>query len=326
MVFKALLMVLSLLSLSSLNADFYREINLLGGYSSREHFIDNSSTLKNSLGFEYFRKLTQQQGDYLTIDIQMRLLYDQEDKDHYSMQIHNLWAEYKPGLGRKLRIGHFQPVFGLENQTDSHGTILQTSAMMNIGLKHDWGIAYSRIAGRYDIAIAAQSGLGMGFPEWDNNFLFTGRIGRDYSDDLTAGISLMAGEVAVTDRMQLIPAPHVLRSIKKSRLGIDIQYSWSAFHYAGEAAYGKNDAEQVLFIFNQIDYKPFGLEGWEFNLQNHYSMLNAADWGKFNTLLGAGVSYAVSETVKLKSAALITLDQGEILDKQIFLQLYYFGR
>ena len=53
---------------------FYKELNLIGGYSDNKGLVGKDShMLKNSVGFEYFRKFSDQYGDHLTLDLQMRL-------------------------------------------------------------------------------------------------------------------------------------------------------------------------------------------------------------------------------------------------------------
>ncbi|MGB8226915.1 MAG: hypothetical protein WCE45_08670 [Sedimentisphaerales bacterium] len=53
---------------------FYKELNLIGGYSDNKGLVGKDNhMLKNSVGFEYFRKFSNKYGDYLTLDLQMRL-------------------------------------------------------------------------------------------------------------------------------------------------------------------------------------------------------------------------------------------------------------
>jgi hypothetical protein len=320
----AVIILLYSLSISSLKADFYGELNLLGGYSDNEQIIDNSQSLKNAAGFEFFKKYSNSKGDYLTLDVQMRMLYDHNDEDHYTYQIHNFWAEYKPGLGKSFRFGHFQPFFGLEQEIDTHSSIFQTNAMMDIGMKHDWGIAWTGFSGKYDYKIAAQAGLGMGFPAWDNNYLFTGRISRDFTADINAGISLMKSRIVISDKMQFLPSPARLAASRRSRIGFDLKYQWSAFKYLSEISYGANEGQQVLFTFQQVNYQPFTLEAWEFYLQSHFNVKSFAGPYVYSTLIGLGSDYRISEELQIKTAVMVYLAQEEISDKQLFLQIYYF--
>jgi hypothetical protein len=72
---------------------FYKEVNLIGGYSDRDGWTEKGSILSNSLGFEYFKKFSGEEGDYLTTDLQMRAVYDREEDPEHPMgiEIHNAW-------------------------------------------------------------------------------------------------------------------------------------------------------------------------------------------------------------------------------------------
>jgi hypothetical protein len=131
----------------------YREANLIGGYSDRDGWVGKrEGALKNSLGFEYYKKFANDYGDFLTADLQMRLTYDSilDGEEAWGIDIHNAWLEYQLGLGKKLVLGHFDIPFGLEPLLDTHGTLFQTLAMKNLGAKNDWGLGYKGILGAFD--------------------------------------------------------------------------------------------------------------------------------------------------------------------------------
>ena len=56
--------------------NLYKELNIIGGYSDVNKWTGKSNTLKNSLGFEYFNKFSNDYGDFLTADLQVRFAYD----------------------------------------------------------------------------------------------------------------------------------------------------------------------------------------------------------------------------------------------------------
>ena len=74
----------------------------------------------------------------------------------------NAWLDYKMGLGKTLRLGHFDPDFGLEPLLDTHATLLETLAKKNVGFKKDWGIGYRGSFSDYDYQLTAGLGSGMG--------------------------------------------------------------------------------------------------------------------------------------------------------------------
>ena len=49
--------------LAESNSLFYKELNLIGGYSDSNEWLSEAMMLKNSIGAEYFRKFSDEQGD-----------------------------------------------------------------------------------------------------------------------------------------------------------------------------------------------------------------------------------------------------------------------
>jgi len=106
-----------------------------------------------------------------------------------------------------IRAGHFDPAFGLEPVTDTHGTLLQTLAPKNIGFKKDWGIGYRGLLGKFDYQLAVQLGSGMGIRRKDGSYLLTGRISTPQTRDTQIGLSFLYGRTLVSGQSWTIPAP-----------------------------------------------------------------------------------------------------------------------
>ena len=121
---------------------FYKELNLIGGYSNKNGWTGKSETLLNSVGFEHYGKFSTDYGDYLTTDIQVRGAYDSSEPFNraVSCEIHNAWAEYRANSEIKIKAGHFAPAFGLEPIVDYHSTILHSLIERDIGFEKDWGL------------------------------------------------------------------------------------------------------------------------------------------------------------------------------------------
>ncbi|MDP6685803.1 MAG: hypothetical protein QGI05_02500, partial [Candidatus Omnitrophota bacterium] len=224
---------------------FYKEVNIIGGYSDKDKWTGRSNSLTNSIGFEDYRKFSNEYGDYLTTDLQMRLSYDSlEDlQDAWGVEIHNAWLEYKLSYGYNLKLGHFDPAFGLEPVLDTHGKLFQTLAMKNIGFKKDWGVALKGSLPKFDYKVALQTGSGMSIRRKDESHLFTTRIGSPSGQDFQYGISFLYGEVLKTRGMSTFPKNNLLSddAVTKSRVGLDGQYFIGPYTFKGEIAYGEDD-------------------------------------------------------------------------------------
>lgn len=54
----------------------------------------------------------------MKLNLQIRFVYDslQDSEDAFGIEVHNTWLEYKPGLDKTIRIGHFDPAIGSQKQ------------------------------------------------------------------------------------------------------------------------------------------------------------------------------------------------------------------
>ena len=69
--------LMSILTAKGGSSILYKELNLIVGYSENEGWIgEKNPVLKNSIGFEWLKVFSNDFGDYLTTDLQMRLSYD----------------------------------------------------------------------------------------------------------------------------------------------------------------------------------------------------------------------------------------------------------
>ena len=308
----------------------YGEINLIGGYSSTEGWLGKSMSQKNALGMEYFRKFSDEYGDYLTFDLQVRLAYDSSlpRDDAWAIEVHNAWAEYKIGLGKKLIAGHFAPAFGLEPLIDTHGTLLQTLAPMNIGFKKDWGVGFSGMLDDYDYQIAAQLGSGMSIRRRDSSGILTGRIGTPAGRDFEYGLSLLYGETLKAKGAGTIPRPDLARpdAILKKRVGLDAQYLYGSYLFKGECAYGEDDGERLLGALLEVDYTVPEVQKLQLQLQGSFWDRDLSERETEMVLLTAGLEYKINSDLAIRTAwSTDTMSNNSMNKDQMFLQIYYFA-
>jgi len=309
---------------------FYKEANLIGGYSDRDDWVGKSSELVNSVGFEDYRKFSNDYGDYLTTDLQMRIGYDsvKDSGDAWGIQIHNAWLLYKVDYDKKLRLGHFDPAFGLEPQLDTHGALLQTLAMKDIGFKKDWGIGLEGSLSNLDYKTALQLGSGMSIYRKDESFLLTSRIGSPETQNFQYGISFLYGNVLEPMGMRTWPRDG-LKSNKaalKKRAGFDSQYLFGPYLFKGEVAYGADDHSDVLGYLGEIDYTLPNYQNLELELQFQSWVNDLGASSSDDSTLTFGISYKLDQDKTLRAAFSHDLNMtGQEEDDMVVVQFYFFG-
>ncbi len=226
------------------------EVNAVLSYSDQEEWSGSPRMLpRSAIGFENFTTFSDSRGDFLFADLQARVVLDDRDESDsdWALEIHNAWLRWKLGLGRHLRVGHFSPAYGLEPVTDTHGTLLQTLAMEDIGFKHDWGVGYEGYVGPLDYRAAAQLGSGMGVDHDDGSYLLSARVGSPESEAVRWGASVLQGRTLVSADRRLVPAPRYGDdAVQRNRVGVDFRFPVGPFSSEMEASWGEDDSEDVL--------------------------------------------------------------------------------
>lgn len=305
------------------------ELSLLAGYSDdvgRVHELRGAQ--RSAVGFEQFARFSSDRGDFLTTDLQVRLSYDSHapDEDAWALELHNAWLEYKLGLGRKLRLGHFAPAHGLEPIRDTHGTLVQTLAMMDLGFKKDWGLGYSGIAGPVDLDVALQLGSGMAPAPGDDSYLASAQVWTPPGTGTRFGFSLVQGSVRAGGQPRTFPFPDYSENVVKvSRAGASMEHSSGAFLLLAELSAGRDDSSPVGGAMVEIDFSPASNQRLTFECQVRLwdDDLSGGDAG---TAMGlAGVSYVLTESVALRGAITAGGRGGKIDETRVVAQLYYYG-
>ncbi|MCX5678579.1 MAG: hypothetical protein NTY76_05660 [Candidatus Omnitrophica bacterium] len=310
---------------------FYKELNLIGGYSRKNGWVGKTQELSNSAGFEHYAKFSSDYGDYLTTDLQVRGAYDanQRFSDAVSCEIHNAWAEYRVNNGLKIKGGHFEPAFGLEQVIDAHSTILQTLVMEDIGYTKDWGVELRGSLSGFDYWVALQLGSGMSIRRIDSSYLVSARVGTPAGREFQYGISALCGNVLDTEGMSTFPKNHLLsdKVILKERIGFDCLYNWNSFVLKGETAFGVNDNSNVIGYLVETDYTPPRAQNWEFETQFQSFVNDLGSSRTDNSTLSVGLSYKLSQAITLRAAFMHDLNQyHQERDTEFLVQFYYYGK
>ena len=309
--------------------EFYKEAVIIGGYSDKDQWLGKKGRLKNSVGFEYYKKYSDEYGDFLTLDLQIRAAYDSAEDSHdaFGIEIHNAWLEYKLGLGKSIRLGHFDPAFGLEPVLDTHGTLLQSLAYKNTGFKKDWGIGYKGLLGDYDYQFAAGLGSGMGIQRKDSSFLLTGRISTPQTKDTQIGLSFLYGQTLESSQSWTIPAADLVsnKSIRKKRIGIDLQCPLGLFDFKAEAAAGDDDGRTVAGGMVEFGYTVPEQQNLKLKMQTLYWSNDFEEKKSRDLTLSPVIEYKISSTKTVRLGYFHDIYSSIDEDKMIVLQFYYFG-
>lgn len=310
---------------------FYKELNLIGGHSRKKGWVGHTQELSNSVGFEHYGKFSSDYGDFLTTDLQVRGAYDPNEpfSDAISCEIHNAWAEYRINSAAKLKVGHFEPAFGLEQIIDVHSTIIQLLTMNNIGYTKDWGLELRGSLPEFDYWMALQLGSGMSIRRLDSSYLFSARVGTPAGRDFQYGVSALCGNVLDTEGMSTFPKNHLLsnEAIQKERIGFDCLYNWNSFVLKGEADFGVNDNNNVIGYLVEADYIPPRNQNWEFEAQFQSFVNDLGSSRADDSTLSIGLTYKLSQTVTLRAAFTHDLNQyHQERDTEFLVQFYYYGK
>ena len=311
---------------------FYKEAVIVGGYSDNDQWVgERGMGLKNALGFEYFQTFSNEYGDFLKADLQARVSYDSSEnsEDAWAVEIHNAWLEHPLGLGKTVRVGHFDPAFGLEPVLDTHGTLLQTLALKNIGFKKDWGVGYRGLLGEFDYEIAGQLGSGMGIRRRDGSFLLSGRISTPQGTDTQFGVSFLYGRTLESVQVRTIPVPDLVtgETVSKRRIGLDVQRPVGPFGFKGEISAGDDDGTTVAGALVEFDYTVPDMQSLKMKLQGTYW---SNDWDKEEARdlsLAPVIEYEVTSSLRARLGYFhdFKASNGNE-DRVILLQLYYYGK
>jgi hypothetical protein len=244
------------------NFGFRKEI--MSQVAASEHAPPSS---RQSLGFEVLKKFSTETRTVASVNVQGRLvrrdrftpvLNDTEGMRRPSWygEYHNLYLDlYDPlgGVGRlNVRAGRFYVPFGLNLQTDTHGTILQLSNERNFGFERDW---YSGVWGalsedlNYDVNYLAGSGYDLKFKGQSGLGAARVSLANKYSSDygLEGGLSALGGERLFDGAV-----------VATRRAGLDGRYRHPVptglLTWSSELTGGRDAADSVFTQLYQAEY------------------------------------------------------------------------
>ncbi|MGR3293953.1 MAG: hypothetical protein ACUZ9M_08085 [Candidatus Scalindua sp.] len=314
------------------NLLFKKEV-ILGGSWSDER---NQITGRNSIGFEVLKKFSDKKGDWGNALIQMRLVrYDNQftlmqnnkvppnhvdDTHDWELEFHDAYFKYSGRFKGRLnfRIGHYDVPYGLEQNVDTHSTLLRLITVRNIGFKKDWGVSIGGQLPKIDYEFAFTRGSGIEYIDRGENFLLSGRVGTPADENFSIGISGLYGKPkdsigvmrgkksGATGKPNTwfgsttIPEDDIIR---RWRIGLDSIYLYGPFTFKSELSYGEDVNQDVINGILEIDYFFSGMdERLEviLQVQSAYQDINASG-GDNDTFSTLGLNYKISNAVTFQS-------------------------
>jgi hypothetical protein len=235
---------------------------------------------RQSIGFEVQKKFSTATATIASFDVQVRLvrrdgfnpvLNDMEgaQRPGWAFEYHNLYMDlynvFNPLLSDKqrgenvgrfnFRAGRFYVPFGLNLETDTHGTVLQLSNERDFGFERDWYTgfwgsinqylnydAYYLAGSGYDLKFKGQSGLGAVRLSLSNKF--SSRYGVE------AGFSILGGERVASEPLN--------QRIATQRVGLDARYRRAVptglLTFTTELSRGRDLPNRVFMQLYQAEY------------------------------------------------------------------------
>ena len=271
---------------------------------------DGRGASRQSVGFELLKKFSTETATVASFNFQARLVrrdgfnpmqndVEGEHRPGWAFEYHNLYLDFYnilnpllndrqkgENVGRfNFRAGRFYLPFGLNLQTDTHGTVLQLSNDRNFGFERDWYTgfwgtlnrhlnydAYYAIGSGYDINFQGQRGLGALRISLANQY--SSRYG------LEGGVSILGGERLSMDRE--MPGP-----IDTRRAGLDGRYRRPVpaglLTLSNELTGGRDARNSVFTQLHQAEYT-HASRRW--GLATQYRRFWEAGAGADSSLLG----------------------------------------
>ena len=244
---------------------------------------------RQSIGFEVLKKFSTETSTIASFNFQGRLVrrdgfvpvqndMEGENRRGWAFEYHNFYFDFfnvlNPALsdeargknvGRfNIRAGRFYVPFGLNLQTDTHGTVLQLSNDRNFGFERDWYTGFWGTVNKhlnYDVYYLAGSGYDLKFKGQSGLGALRLSLGNKYSSEygLEGGVSFLGGERLPSQmRVGDMIAAMGDEPIETLRIGVDGRYRHAVprglLTLTSEVSGGRDAANSVFTQLHQAEY------------------------------------------------------------------------
>lgn len=259
-----------------------KEVYLLFAAGAHDlHETDDVMT-RVSAGFELQKRFATPTRTIASFDYQGRIVYRNHsldlladsmarDAETWEYETHNAYSDIYNIFGEpgrfNLRVGRFYQPFGLNQQTDTHGTMLQLSNDQLLGTERDWqATLFGSLTEDFDYWVGYLLGAGPNFEMEGQTGMGVARIGLNnswlYDEGLEGGLSVLAGQRV--DEHAMMRSDSVMREtggdpvIQTWRMGMDarkrIDSNIGPFTLGVEAAVGGDEQDLLFSGLTQADW------------------------------------------------------------------------
>ena len=259
-----------------------KEVYLLFAAGRDDYDETRDAMSRLSAGFEVQKRFATATRTVASVDYQGRIVYRNHELDtsadpmgrdasQWEYETHNAYADLYNIFGEpgrfNLRAGYFYQPFGLNQQTDTHGTLLQLSNDRLFGSERDWQTAlYGALTEDLDYNVGYLFGAGPDFDMEGQVGMGVARVALNndwlFKHGLEGGVSLAAGERV--DEHALMRSRSVDQDTRGDpvvgtwRVGADVRKRLDSavgpFTLSGETAAGADEEDAILSGLAQADW------------------------------------------------------------------------
>lgn len=249
---------------------------------------------RQSIGFEVLKKFSSATQTLMSFNMQGRFVrrdgfnpvlndMEGENRPGWAFEYHNLYfdfynvlnpmmssAQKGKNVGRfNIRAGRFYVPFGLNLQTDTHGTLLQLSNDRSFGFERDWYTGFWGTLNKhlnYDVYYLAGSGYDLKYQGQSGLGAVRLSLGNRYSSEhgLEGGFSVLGGErlsntqSGTTAHATTMGGTSNERIVQTERAGLDGRYRRAVptglLTFTSELSGGRDSRNPVYSQLHQGEY------------------------------------------------------------------------
>ncbi|HIF50908.1 MAG TPA: hypothetical protein EYQ42_05195 [Thiotrichaceae bacterium] len=147
-----------------------------------------------------------------------------------------------------ILLGHLELPYGLEYSIDTNTTLRQTAIIQNLGIKTDWGGGINGNINNIQYDFVLTRGSGVEYNDDGSPYAITGRFGsafgnQSYFPSSGWGVSVFHGEFMQGGA-----------KVKRTRAGIDHQWTYGAFGQLTEVSWGQDDSLDRGYLFTELNW------------------------------------------------------------------------